>query len=117
MKRPCLDCGRPTSGSRCDACHGAFRGKVNAEQAATRKKEGGRPAYGPVYRKHAAAVRASAFRCWLCGEGPRMNDPWQADHVIPIAEGGGTGPLAPAHRSCNVSRANRSRVRLRRTST
>lgn len=88
---------------------------MNAEQAAIRKGRGGRPGYGGQYRKQAAVIRATALRCWLCGEGPRPDDPWQADHVIPIAEGGAAGPLAPAHRSCNVSRANRKRVRLKRT--
>jgi hypothetical protein len=39
--------------------------------------------------------------CWLCGDGPRSNDPWAADHVYP---GDLASPLAPAHRSCNGAR-------------
>jgi 5-methylcytosine-specific restriction endonuclease McrA len=43
--------------------------------------------------------------CWLCGEGARAGDPWEADHVIP-AESGSTAELRAAHRTCNRKRSN-----------
>jgi hypothetical protein len=46
--------------------------------------------------------------CWLCGEGARPNDPWQADHVDP---GNHHSQLLGAHRSCNIGRANKGRVK------
>ena len=60
--------------------------------------------YGEGYAARARAVRETATRCWICGEGARPDDPWQADHVLPAADYGGVGPLAPAHRSCNIRR-------------
>lgn len=55
-------------------------------------------------------MRATAKACWICGDGKRDNDPWQADHVIPVQNGGGEGPLLAAHRSCNIARANQLRA-------
>ena len=106
MKRPCLDCGRPTEGSRCvEHDRQLERGKSRARAAQHARK------YGGAYRARAAAVRAAATRCHICGEGFRADDPWQADHLVQGAgEGGGRlGPLAAAHRSCNIARSNRSR--------
>lgn len=63
--------------------------------------------YAGDYRRRAKAIRDHAEFCWLCGGGAREDDPWQADHVIP---GDPNSPLAPAHRSCNASRGNRSNI-------
>jgi hypothetical protein len=46
-------------------------------------------------------VRAEAVACWLCGDGPRPDDPWTADHVTP---GDPDSILLAAHRSCNSRR-------------
>jgi hypothetical protein len=62
--------------------------------------------YDGDYRKRAAEVRATTTVCWLCGEGWRAGDPWQADHV---EAGNRYSELRGAHRSCNIGRANRSR--------
>ena len=43
--------------------------------------------------------------CHLCGEGGRVGDPWEADHVNP--ELGSQSILLPAHRSCNRKRGNK----------
>ena len=108
MKKPCLDCGRPTDGSRCQEHQRNFeRGKTRARYLEHKFK------YGGEYRRRAAAVRATATRCHICGQGFRADDPWQADHIVQGQEGGGgaDGPLAPAHRSCNIRRANQARTR------
>jgi hypothetical protein len=60
--------------------------------------------YKGDYQKRARQVRELADRCWLCGEGARIDDPWTADHVVPSHP---DSPLLPAHRSCNSRRGNR----------
>ena len=110
MKRPCLDCGTPTDQSRCPRCTTGFDRIRNREATIRRNRGGGRPAYGSRFRKEGGRVRATATTCWICGDGKRDNDPWQADHVIPVQNGGGEGPLLPAHRSCNIARANQLRA-------
>lgn len=108
MKKPCLDCGRPSDGTRCERHTASHNRHKNRVQSARRSSGGGasRP-YAGDYRKRAAQVRAETVRCWICGEGGRPDDPWQADHVVP---GDPDSPLAGAHRSCNIARANKSRA-------
>ena len=103
MRQPCLDCGTPSSNTRCPTC--------TANYGAARQTNRGHKAhkYGAGYRARAAHIRATATICHICGQGPKNNDPWQADHLI---QGGGLGsgadgPLAAAHRSCNIARSNR----------
>lgn len=115
MKQPCLDCGRPTNGSRCDQCGARFAQARNAKQGHARKQRGGRPGYNGGYKGRAALVRANATRCWICGQGAKPDDPWQADHVVPLAIDPNATQLAPAHRSCNIGRANAARSAARDT--
>ena len=109
MRQPCLDCGTPSPASRCLACATGHRQQRDQVATARRKSMGGRPHYGASHRKQGEGVRATAVHCWLCGQGQRPNDPWQADHIIPAFQGGGGG-LAPAHRSCNIARSNQIRA-------
>jgi hypothetical protein len=110
MKQPCIDCGTPTVGTRCELHNTRHQRSVNRTAQIRRASNGRSPYNRGTYRTQAAAVRATATTCHICGEGPRPNDPWQADHVIPISKGGEVGPLAAAHRSCNISRANKLRA-------
>jgi hypothetical protein len=64
--------------------------------------------YSGDYAKKAAEVRATTHVCWICGEGWRADDPWQADHVD---AGNPFSQLLGAHRSCNISRANKARAK------
>lgn len=105
-----MDCGTPTTTTRCPSCTASHTQQRDATATFQRRRGGGRPGYNGAFRKEGGRVRATATRCWLCGDGPRPNDPWQADHVIPVSKGGEGGPLAPAHRSCNISRANKLRA-------
>ena len=98
MNRPCLTCGALTPGTRCKGC-------TLAHNRATSKPKPPRAHYSGDYRKRAAAVRAGAVICWLCGQGARPDDPWQADHVV---AGDPFSLLAPAHRSCNASRKDQA---------
>lgn len=99
VRKPCLDCGKLTDGaSRCEPCRLAFGKVLDAKRDPAKRKH-----YSGNYRARAKAVRESATVCWLCGEGARDLDPWQADHVLP---GQSDSPLLPAHRSCNIRKGN-----------
>lgn len=89
--RPCIDCGTLSTATRCVICQ--------------REKEARRPRshYAGSYASRAKKVREGASVCWVCGEGARDGDPWQADHVYP---GVADSPLLPAHRSCNIRRTH-----------
>jgi hypothetical protein len=96
LTRPCLACSTPCRpGPRCVRCEAAHQSERNAS----------RPQYRGDYAKRSAQVRAEASVCWLCGEGERASDPWQADHLRPADP---ASPLLPAHRSCNAARGNRA---------
>jgi 5-methylcytosine-specific restriction endonuclease McrA len=46
--------------------------------------------------------------CGICGRGPRVDDPWQADHITPVIEGGAMRmDLRLTHQSCNERRGAR----------
>lgn len=100
MPKPCLTCGTLTAGlGRCEPCR----------LAEGRRADGVRPKrehYAGKYQAEAKRVRDTARICWLCGQGPRPGDPWQADHVEPGQVG---SPLLPAHRSCNIRRSNQEK--------
>jgi 5-methylcytosine-specific restriction endonuclease McrA len=66
--------------------------------------------YGALYRKRRVSVMATATACAICGGGPRLDDPFQSDHVVPVARGGGADPVLRAvHRSCNNSKRDEDR--------
>lgn len=116
LRKPCIDCGTPTDGTRCPTHQEIWGRDKDARQTAQRKARGGRPQYAGTWARQSRAVRANATVCWLCGNGPRPDDPWQADHLYPAAmTGGAPGPALPAHRSCNVARSNRARAKGRGT--
>ena len=110
LKKPCIDCGTPTTGTRCPVHEQGHRDRVNARQTQQRKARGGRPQYSGTWARQSRAIRDNATICWLCGDGPRDGDPWQADHLLPASMGGTGGPALPAHRSCNIARSNRARA-------
>lgn len=93
---PCLDCGAlTTENTRCTKHQSIYDMKQQA------KKD--RSHYKGDYSKRAKEVRDNATICWICGNGPMINDPWTADHYYP---GVPDSPLLPAHRSCNSRRGN-----------
>lgn len=97
VKRPCIGCGSLTgAGSYCEPCA--------RERERQRSLTRGSRHYTGDYRRRAKEVRENATECWLCHDGPRPDDPWTADHVVP---GDPASPLMPAHRSCNSRRGNR----------
>lgn len=99
FKKPCLDCGKLSEGSRCPE-HQRRVDQLRDMKRAAKKAQ----YYNSDYRKRAKIVRETALICHICGDGPRVNDPWQADHLEP---GNPDSELAPAHRSCNAKRGDR----------
>lgn len=106
FRRPCIDCGAlgepgesrcPTHTARIDQLNTARRNQVKAN---TQQYKG-------AYTRLAKIIRQTAVVCHICGDGPRYNDPWEADHLQPGTPVTDLSQLAPAHRSCNQSRGNR----------
>lgn len=63
-----------------------------------------------AYKAAAALTVQNAFRCWICGGQATADDPFTADHLIPLSKGGthSADNLAAAHRSCNSRRGAKS---------
>lgn len=102
--KPCLDCGKlTTGGNRCETHENLVQGLHNAKRASVKRLTG---QYSGDYRKRAKLVRETALVCHLCGGGGRFDDPWVADHANP-AEFGSDAILLPAHKSCNEKRGNK----------
>lgn len=100
--KPCIDCGALTlGGNRCQIHQQRIDDLATARRNSVKKSLG---TYSGDYRRRAKAVRESAIICHLCGEGARVNDPWEADHLI---AGDPRSELAAAHRSCNQRRGNK----------
>lgn len=103
FKVPCLECGVLTSGrNRCPQHQAIMDARHEAKRSEVKRNTG---QYSGEYRKRAKQVRETAVACHLCGKGAIMNDPWEADHLIP---GDPYSPLAAAHRSCNQKRGNKA---------
>ena len=101
---PCLDCGKLSlAGNRCETCTKRVADLHEIKRAAVKRDT---KQYSGAYRKKAADVRKNAIQCWICGEGARLDDPWQADHVNP-GENGDDAVLMAAHASCNRKRGNK----------
>ena len=105
VRRVCLGCGVLTAyGSRCETCKAEQDREIEA-------RRGERQHYKGDYAKRAKQVRATAETCHICGQGWKQGDPWQADHLI---EGDPESPLLPAHRSCNIRKAQEAKKRKRK---
>lgn len=66
----------------------------------------------PEYRRVRLWILEHApMWCVLCMEGPREDDPWTIEHIVPRRLGGGHEwtNLGRAHRSCNSAGGGRSR--------
>lgn len=89
-RRPCLTCGRPTTGTRCPAC-GTSPGRDPQRRAAN---------YGHHHRtERARLARTLPAPCWYaCGTILEPASDWVAAHVI---DGDPTSPRVVACRTCN----------------
>lgn len=97
--RPCLDCGRPTSGSRCPAHQRDY------------ERRRGTPAergYDKAWR--ALVANAISLTPWCCECG--STDDLTGDHIVPLSKGGRSvaSNVRVLCRSCNSSKGGRGRV-------
>lgn len=93
--KPCLDCGTPADGSRCQLC--------NRRRERTRKRPAYRQAYNdPAYKR--ARLRLRGRPCHWCGRAGTT-----VDHLVPISRGGTNDDdnLVSACAKCNEARGNR----------
>lgn len=93
IRRPCLDCGTPTDGTRCPT-HRRQRSRNRSRRRGTSEQQG----YGTAYqRARAQAGIGGPGYCWCCHTHvPRTT----ADHVPPLATGK-PSILLPACHQCN----------------
>jgi len=110
MMKPCIDCGTPTDGTRCPTHATIRKQQTQATHQAKRNARGGRRTRGGAHMNGAPPLHSV---CWICGrQATNPNDPMQWDHLTPISQGGDQrGEVAPAHRSCNITRSNKGRSR------
>jgi 5-methylcytosine-specific restriction endonuclease McrA len=52
------------------------------------------------------AILAHATYCAICGQRATKSDPFEADHIVPVSDGGSddVSNLRAVHRSCNRKR-------------
>lgn len=95
-RRPCLDCGAPTSGSRCTDCR--------RDHDRTRRPDPAARGYDADYRGLRKEILAEHPDCWWC-PAPATT----IDHVVPLARGGDNdrSNLVPACARCNERRGAR----------
>ena len=106
FRRPCIECGQlgEPGYSRCPQ----HQTQIEQKMADRRRqvKQNTQQYTGP-YNRLAKIIRQTATICHLCGQGPKPNDPWEADHLNPGTPVTQLADLAPAHRTCNQNRSNK----------
>jgi hypothetical protein len=105
-KRPCLDCGRLSEGTRCPD-HQRAKDRVTLQSKRTRR---------PRISRAEEARRAAAVRAWRTRHGdvcpgwrcdPHPSSDLTADHVVAVGAGGSEqGELAVLCRACNGAKAD-----------
>jgi 5-methylcytosine-specific restriction endonuclease McrA len=101
--KPCLVCGKLSLERLCPL---HLEAEKQEHEEIRRVAKAITSQYKGSYSKRAKAVRENAVICHLCGQGKKIEDPFEADHINP-AENGNTAELLPAHRSCNRKRSNK----------
>lgn len=103
--RPCLDCGRPTEGSRCPSCRGEQNRARDQRRGTTTARgygaehQAARAAWEPVV--HAGGVLCRRYPTGLCvAPDPviQPDEPWHLGHPDRHC----AAPKAPEHALCNV---------------
>jgi 5-methylcytosine-specific restriction endonuclease McrA len=79
-----------------------------------------RPEYRTAaWQQTARRIAETAESCWICGRGPVPGDPFECDHVVPLALGGTNDEsnLQAAHASCNRRRGGQLAHRIGRSNS
>lgn len=105
--RPCLDCGQPAPGTRCDACRLAHaRGVERQRDRPTTTRRG----YGSRWKRLSRQARRMQPWCSRCGTELDLT----GDHVVALAAGGprlpriDSGGLDVLCRRCNAAKGART---------
>ena len=102
--KPCIKCGTLSKNNVCDVHLAEIKARDNARGNARKARTN---QYGGAYKRLAKIIRETAEVCYICGQGWRPNDPFEADHLQPGSEVYSLSQLAPAHRSCNIARGKK----------
>jgi len=107
-RRPCLDCGALSAGSRCPGCTSA-RARVRDEVRGSSAARG----YDAAHRRRRAELLPQAYGqpCARCGAVMLPGQGLDLDHVVPIAHGGRDEAKVMVHAHCNRSAGGRTRRR------
>lgn len=100
MTRPCLDCGEPTSSSRCDPCSIERARRYNRRRGSATAR-----GYGYDWQRLSAKARRLQPYCIDCGSTEDLT----ADHVVPKGLGGPStmSNVVVRCRSCNARKGAR----------
>jgi HNH endonuclease len=85
-KRPCLDCGEPTQGSRCARCRAVQDRARDAVRGNTTQR-----GLGAEHQRQVAELKREAgplSYCPRCGRAITKANPITGQHVVPRAHGG-----------------------------
>lgn len=90
--------------------HPAIAGASRCSKHRNSGRRGPNP-YDANHQAIAKQVLASATRCAICGKPPTPSNPLQADHIVPLSEGGQTvrSNYQAAHRRCNIRKGGTNR--------
>ncbi len=109
--RPCLDCGKPAQGNRCELHRRSKRDAMNRPTAPN-------PAYDSAWRKVVRKVVTNHVLThgWTCpgyGRNPHPSTDLTGDHVVSLADGGASvaANVRILCRSCNSRKGKRSGTR------
>lgn len=102
--KPCLKCGTLAIGSYCAKHQGELDAQHNARRDQRKQTTG---QYSGAYSRLAKIVRETATTCALCGKGWNVNDPFEADHIVPGTRVTHIEQLQAVHRSCNQKKSNK----------
>ena len=83
MKRPCMQCGTPTRGTRCPSCAATKAENIHAGVAA-RKASSTARGYDAAWRAlRAAVLDRDGWQCWMCGCALNKSNA-TVDHLTPL---------------------------------
>ena len=103
--RPCLDCGRLTSGSRCEPCGRAYRQAQERERPSTTARGYGSE-HQATRRVWAEEIEYGIVSCARCHRRIFPSDAWDLGHSEDRRM------TAPEHARCNRAAAGRKSLRL-----
>lgn len=100
--RACLDCGKPTEGSRCPE-HARAKERKRARRAKALGLTGARGSTAASRSRRARVLERAGHRCRYCGVAATI-----ADHFVPLAKGGQDEEdnLVAACEPCNSAKAD-----------